>query len=58
LACCSRDASIVRFRRRTSRPILLPQLSTVIELLSGMGTMLMAIDEKLDRIISILEEDE
>ena len=45
-------------RRKRSEPLVLPQLFTVIELLSGVGTMLMAIDEKLDRIVSILEEDE
>jgi hypothetical protein len=33
-------------------------LTDVIELLSGVGTILMAVDEKLDRIVSILEEDE
>jgi hypothetical protein len=33
-------------------------LTDVIEMLSGMGTIVMAIDEKLDRIVSILEEDE
>jgi hypothetical protein len=46
----------VRWRKR--RPIPLPQLTDVVELLSGVGTILMAIDEKLDRIVSILEEDE
>ncbi len=42
------------FRRElpTSR-----QLEDVVELLAGLGRMLMAIDVKLSRIAEILEED-
>jgi hypothetical protein len=33
------------------------QLEAVIELLSGLGRILMAIDAKLDLIVDLLEED-
>jgi hypothetical protein len=33
------------------------QLDAVIELLSGLGRILMAIDAKLDHIVDLLEED-
>jgi hypothetical protein len=40
------------------RPLILPQLDDVIELLEGLGRMLMEIDVTLDRIAEVLEEDE
>jgi hypothetical protein len=36
---------------------VLPQLASVIELLSGTATMLMVMDEKLGDIVALLEED-
>jgi hypothetical protein len=33
------------------------ELDAVIELLSGLGKILMAIDAKLDQIVDLLEED-
>jgi hypothetical protein len=35
-----------------------PELEEMVTLLHGMATMLMEIDAKLERIVSILEEDE
>ena len=44
----------VWFRRTLPR---LPQLDDVIEVLEGLGRMLMEIDGKLEQIVEILEED-
>ena len=42
-----------------SRPRrLLPQLDDVIEILEGLGTMLMQIDAKLERVLSTREEED
>lgn len=40
------------------RPPVLPQLDDVIELLRGIASMLMQVDAKLERVLSILEEEE
>ena len=37
---------------------ILPPLEDIVELLEGLGTMLMQIDAKLERMLSALEEDD
>jgi hypothetical protein len=53
-AALARQDRDVPFRRElpTSN-----QVKGVIELLSGLGRILMAIDAKLDQIVDLLEED-
>lgn len=41
----------------SARTPVLPQLDDVLELLAGVGRILMEIDDKLDRITELLEED-
>jgi hypothetical protein len=55
MACsvAARQDREMRFRREM--PV--QQLDAVIELLSGLGTMLMAIDDKLGQIVELFEED-
>ena len=40
------------------RSLVIPQLDEVVGLLAGLGTMLMQIDAKLERLLFMLEEEE
>lgn len=43
-------------RRRGDVPSEPPQLQEIVRILDGLGTMLMEIDAKLERIVNLLEE--